>query len=277
MLATKSVFTRSASSSAVARSRNAASIRVESVTSTMVNSAFPSGSGTAANWKWRPSVSEIRPVADWRSLVVCLTISRICAAAVGLTSLRAIAGTSSSTRGWSFSQSSSSSQSSMKRRFHRYRRPSLAKTLMASNRLSNVAARTRSRVSRAEASRSCSVRSSRNRRGRRRGAAARRRAGGRRPEASILPRSTSSGLLNQPRRSVLPRREVARLRGGDGSRASGRARGRTPAVSASQSGSSWAIDRERPVEEAQGPVGVELGRLRRSSGRRARAAIRCAG
>ena len=65
----------------------------------MVNSALPSGSGTAANWKWRPSVIDIRPLADWRSLVVWRTISRICAAAVGLTSLRAIAGTSSSTRG----------------------------------------------------------------------------------------------------------------------------------------------------------------------------------
>ena len=69
------------------------------MTSTIVNSALPSGSGTAANWKWRPSVIEMRPFADWRSLVVWRTISRICAAAVGLTSLRAIAGTSSSTRG----------------------------------------------------------------------------------------------------------------------------------------------------------------------------------
>ena len=101
MLATKSVFTRSASSSAVARSRSAASMRLESVTSTIVNSALPSGSGTAANWKWRPSVIEIRPLDDCRSLVVWRTISRICAAAVGLTSLRAIAGTSSSTRGCS--------------------------------------------------------------------------------------------------------------------------------------------------------------------------------
>ena len=92
MLATKSVLTRSASSSAVARSRSAASMRLESVTSTIVKSALPSGSGTAANWKCRPSVIDIRPFADWRSLVVWRTISRICAAAVGLTSFRAIAG-----------------------------------------------------------------------------------------------------------------------------------------------------------------------------------------
>ena len=41
----------------------------ESVTSIIVNSALPSGSGTAAKSKWRPSVSDTRPVPDWRPLV----------------------------------------------------------------------------------------------------------------------------------------------------------------------------------------------------------------
>ena len=160
MLARKRAFTASASSSAAARSRSAFSAFCESVMSSTVRSPLPSGSGTPAKRRVRPSDSSTSPPFSRRSSVAARTTAPICAASSGRTRLRPIAASSSSAPGWVSRNSLVRPQVPAKLRFQSCTEPSGAKIASASNRLSSVAVRVRNRVSRTAESCSCSVRSS---------------------------------------------------------------------------------------------------------------------
>ena len=160
MLARKRVITASASSSARLRSRRACSAWREAVTSSTVSRPLPSGSGTPVKSSVRPLASSMRPSLFLRSSVAARMTWLIRDTALGSARFGAIAPSKSSACGWPSRTSCSIPQAPGKPRFHNSRCPSGANTASASNRLSNVAVRVRSSVSRVADSASCSVRSS---------------------------------------------------------------------------------------------------------------------
>ncbi len=121
-----------------------------------VKRPLPSGKGTPANSRVRLSARSIRPPFSFLSSVAVRMISPMACTCSGRARFGSIAASKSSTDGCESSRSGSSPHVPPKLRFHNCSDPSGANTAIASNRLSRVAVRVRSRVSRVAERASCS-------------------------------------------------------------------------------------------------------------------------